>query len=68
VFAKQLRGVLYGNSSFSYDIPNIAKMYQAGKYNLDDLVTQTYTVDQINEGYDDMYNGSNIRGVIVHEH
>jgi S-(hydroxymethyl)glutathione dehydrogenase/alcohol dehydrogenase len=68
VFAKQLRGVLYGNSSFSFDIPNIAKMYQAGKYNLDDLVSRTYTIDQINEGYDDMYDGDNIRGVIVHEH
>jgi S-(hydroxymethyl)glutathione dehydrogenase/alcohol dehydrogenase len=68
VFAKQLRGVLYGNSSFSYDIPNMANMYKAGMYNLDDLVTQTYSVDEINEGYAAMHTGENIRGVIVHEH
>jgi Zn-dependent alcohol dehydrogenase len=28
-------------------------------------VTRTYTLDQINEGYDAMRNGENIRGVIV---
>ena len=68
VFAKQLRGVLYGNSSFSYDIPNLAAMYRAGRYNLDDMVTRTYAVDEINQGYSDMHAGKNLRGVLVHEH
>jgi S-(hydroxymethyl)glutathione dehydrogenase/alcohol dehydrogenase len=39
-------------------------MYTAGKLKLDELVTRTYTLDQINEGYDDMREGRNIRGVI----
>jgi S-(hydroxymethyl)glutathione dehydrogenase/alcohol dehydrogenase len=68
VFAKQLRGVLYGNSNFNFDIPNLAKMYQDGKYNLDDMVTRTYKLDDINQGYADMHAGINLRGVIVHEH
>ncbi len=68
VFAKQLRGVLYGNSSFSYDIPNLATMFKYGQFNLDDMVTKTYAVDEINEGYADMHAGKNLRGVIVHEH
>jgi S-(hydroxymethyl)glutathione dehydrogenase/alcohol dehydrogenase len=40
-------------------------MYQAGKLKLDELITNTYTLDEINQGYEDMRNGKNIRGVIV---
>jgi S-(hydroxymethyl)glutathione dehydrogenase/alcohol dehydrogenase len=43
-------------------------MYQAGRLKLDELITKRYTLDQINEGYADLLDGKNIRGVIVHEH
>jgi Zn-dependent alcohol dehydrogenase len=33
---------------------------------LDELVTRTYTLDEINQGYEDMHAGKNIRGVIVY--
>ena len=32
------------------------------------LVTSRYTLDQVNEGYQDMMDGKNLRGVIIHEH
>ena len=35
---------------------------------LDELVTETYTLDQINQGYQDLLDGKNVRGVIIHEH
>ena len=47
------------------DIPRLMELYTQGQYNLDDLVTNTYTLDQINEGYDAMRKGENIRGVIL---
>ncbi len=68
VYAKQLRGVLFGWSNFSYDIANFAKMYGSGTYNLDDLVTRTYSLDEVNQGYADMHAGRNIRGVLTFEH
>ena len=34
---------------------------------LDELITRTYTLDQINQGYQDMLDGVNIRGVITFE-
>ncbi|MEQ0575279.1 NDMA-dependent alcohol dehydrogenase [Mycobacterium tuberculosis] len=37
---------------------------KAGKLNLDDMVTTAYKLEQINDGYQDMLNGKNIRGVI----
>ncbi len=39
-------------------------MYHSGKLNLDDLITKTYRLEEINDGYQDMLEGRNIRGVI----
>ena len=41
------------------------ELYTQGQYNLDDLVTRTYSLDEINDGYEAMRNGENIRGVIT---
>ena len=43
-------------------------LYQAGKLKLDELITRRYTLDEVNQGYQDMLDGKNIRGVIIHEH
>jgi len=65
LFEKQIVGSLFGSGNIRRDIPRLLEMYTQGQLNLDDLVTRTYTLDQINEGYDAMRNGENIRGVIV---
>jgi S-(hydroxymethyl)glutathione dehydrogenase/alcohol dehydrogenase len=41
-------------------------LYQAGQLKLDELVTERYTLDQVNQGYADLVAGKNIRGVVVH--
>ena len=61
---KNLQGSLFGGSNPHFDIPRLLAMYKAGKLNLDDMVTQRYTLEQINDGYQDMLEGRNIRGVI----
>ena len=65
MWQKEVRGVLFGAGNPRYDIPHLLGMYQAGQLKLDELVTQTYSLDQINDGYQDMRDGKNIRGVIV---
>ncbi len=45
-------------------IPPLLSMCRAGRLNLDDMVTRQYRLEQINEGYQDMLEGRNIRGVI----
>jgi len=67
LFQKRLQGSLFGASSPSKDIPWILDMYQSGQLKLDELVTNRYTLDQINEGYADMHAGTNMRGVIVYD-
>jgi S-(hydroxymethyl)glutathione dehydrogenase/alcohol dehydrogenase len=42
-------------------------MYRAGELKLDELITRTYRLDQINQGYQDMRDGVNVRGVISFE-
>jgi len=61
---KTLKGTLFGSCNPNHDIPMLLSMYQAGRLNLDDMVTAQYSLEQINEGYQDMLSGKNIRGII----
>lgn len=65
---KTLTGSLFGNCNPVADVPRLLRMHAAGRLELDGLVTRTYRLDQINEAYDDMHAGANIRGVLLHEH
>ena len=64
LYQKTLMGTLYGDSQPRNDIPNLLAMYSAGKIKLDELVTRTYSLDQINEAYADLLAGRIIRGVV----
>ena len=66
LFQKRIQGSLFGASSPSRDIPRMLQLYQSGQLKLDELVTRTYTLDTINEGYADMHAGKNLRGVLIH--
>ena len=61
---KNLQGTIFGGGNPYYDIPQILSMYKTGKLNLDDMITRQYRLEQINDGYQDMLEGRNIRGVI----
>jgi S-(hydroxymethyl)glutathione dehydrogenase/alcohol dehydrogenase len=65
LFQKRLQGSLFGASSPSKDIPRMLQLYTDGKLKLDELVTRTYTLDEVAQGYKDMHAGTNLRGVIV---
>ena len=62
---KEIKGTIFGSGNPRFDIPNLLSMYSEGTLRLDELITKTYTLDQINEGYQDMRDGTNIRGVIL---
>jgi alcohol dehydrogenase (nicotinoprotein) len=63
-YEKQVRGSLFGSSNPLYDIPRMLELYGQGLIELDALITRHYTLDQVNEGYEDLLAGRNIRGVI----
>lgn len=64
MYQKRIQGVLYGMMSPSKDVPRLLAMYEQGQLKLDELVTRTYTLDEINLGYEDLHAGNNIRGVV----
>jgi NDMA-dependent alcohol dehydrogenase len=64
---KQVVGSLFGSGNPRYDIPRLLGLYREGQLDLDGLVTRTYTLDEVNVGYQDMRDGKNIRGVMVYE-
>jgi alcohol dehydrogenase (nicotinoprotein) len=65
LYQKTLKGSLFGESNPMFDIKNILSLYDAGQIKLDELVTETYKLEDINRGYDDMMSGQNLRGVIL---
>lgn len=64
---KEIKGTIFGSLNPRHDIPNLLGMYREGTLKLDELITRRYTLDQINEGYQAMRNGENIRGVIMYD-
>jgi alcohol dehydrogenase (nicotinoprotein) len=63
---KTITGTLFGSANPQYDIVRMLRLYDAGQLKLDELVTTTYRLEEINQGYQDLWDGKNIRGVIVH--
>jgi S-(hydroxymethyl)glutathione dehydrogenase/alcohol dehydrogenase len=63
---KDLQGAIFGGCNPRSEIPSLLSQYKAGKINLDGLVTRTYKLEEINQGYQDMLDGNNIRGVITY--
>ncbi|KZF06557.1 alcohol dehydrogenase [Rhodococcus sp. EPR-157] len=64
---KRIQGAVFGASNPSYDILKWLRLYQEGALKLDELITRTYTLDEVNQGFDDMHAGVNLRGVILHQ-
>ncbi|EME61288.1 zinc-containing alcohol dehydrogenase [Rhodococcus ruber BKS 20-38] len=63
---KTIKGSLFGSMNPQYDIVKLLRLYDAGQLKLDELVTTRYSLEQINEGYQDLRDGKNMRGVVVH--
>ncbi|MGC0364557.1 NDMA-dependent alcohol dehydrogenase [Rhodococcus sp. 27YEA15] len=63
---KRLQGAIFGGVGPRSQIPKLLDHYRSGALKLDELVTNTYSLEQINEGYADMLAGKNLRGMIVY--
>jgi len=64
---KEIKGTIFGSLTPRVDIPRLLDMYRGGTLKLDELITTRYSLDEINEGYAAMRDGTNIRGVIVYD-
>ena len=61
---KTLCGTVFGSCNPRTDIPLLATLYEAGRLQLDEMVTKRYRLDDVNQAYEDLARGELIRGVI----
>jgi S-(hydroxymethyl)glutathione dehydrogenase/alcohol dehydrogenase len=67
LYRKIVRGTVFGDCNPRSDIPRLLDLYRDGLLNLDDLVTRSYSLEEVNAGYADLLSGKNIRGLLVIE-
>jgi S-(hydroxymethyl)glutathione dehydrogenase/alcohol dehydrogenase len=67
LFQKELRGSIFGSANPRADIPKLLGLYREGQLDLDHLVTRTYRLEDINDGYQAMRDGTNIRGMVLYD-
>ena len=61
---KQLVGTIFGSANPRSAIPRLMHMYRNGQLDLAGMVTREYALEDINQGFEDMHAGRNIRGVL----
>ena len=59
------KGTAFGGAKGRRDVPKIVDWYMDGKINIDDLITHTLALEDINKGFDLMHEGKSIRSVVV---
>jgi S-(hydroxymethyl)glutathione dehydrogenase/alcohol dehydrogenase len=60
------KGTAFGGAKGRTDVPKIVDWYMDGKINIDDLITHTFNLDDINKGFDVMHEGESIRSVVIY--
>ena len=60
------RGTAFGGAKGRTDVPKIVDWYMDGKVNIDDLITHTMPLADINQAFDLMHAGESIRSVVVY--
>jgi S-(hydroxymethyl)glutathione dehydrogenase/alcohol dehydrogenase len=61
---QELRGTVFGSESPRVQIPRLLRLHHEGKLHIDDLITEEYDLDGVQQGYDDLASGKNVRGVV----
>lgn len=66
VTGRSWHGVAFGGARGRTDVPTIVDWYMEGKINIDDLITHTMPLEDINKGFDLMHGGESIRSVVLY--
>jgi S-(hydroxymethyl)glutathione dehydrogenase/alcohol dehydrogenase len=66
VTGRSWRGTAFGGARGRTDVPKIVDWYMEGRINIDDLITHTMPLDDINKAFDLMHSGESIRSVVLY--
>jgi NDMA-dependent alcohol dehydrogenase len=64
VYNQEIRGTLFGSENPRIQIPRLLRLHSEGKLFVDELISEEYSIDQVQQGYDDLASGQNLRGVV----
>ena len=63
---KTIKGCWYGSSNVQRDVPKLIELYKSGELKLDELISRTISVDEVNDAFDAMKTGEVARTVITY--
>ena len=64
MFNQALLGTVFGSQSPRVQVPNLLNLFEAGQLKIDEIITQEYSIDQVQQGYEDQGAGTIVRGVV----
>jgi Zn-dependent alcohol dehydrogenase len=64
MYNQEIRGTIFGSESPRIQVPRLLRLYHEGKLLIDELITREYSLDDVQQGYDDLASGKNVRGVV----
>ena len=62
---KQVVGSLFGSANPRADIPRLLELDARGQFDLGAMITRSYPLEEVNDGYDDLKAGRNVRGILA---
>lgn len=65
VYNQTVMGSIFGSVPPRVQIPRLLSLYEAGTLDVERLITAEYSLDEIQQGYDDLAAGKNIRGLVT---
>ena len=65
LFERRLQATTLGSTSYRLDIPRFVDLYMQRRLNLDDMISKRLRLDEINEGYAAVKNGTVVRDLVV---
>ncbi len=60
-----IKGSFMGQTRLDVDIPWLLDLYHQGRLKLDELITNRYPIEQINEAFTDTLSGKSLRNVLI---
>ena len=64
MFNQAILGTVFGSQSPRVQVPNLLNLFEAGELKIDEIITQEYSLDQVQQGYEDQAAGTIVRGVV----
>ena len=66
VTGRSWKGTAFGGARGRTDVPKIVNWYMDNRINIDDLITHTMKLEDINKAFDLMHSGVSIRSVVIY--